>query len=520
MGAGMPRRTIRALLIVASLGAMMAILPAAAAADPTFGVMNASGGIYWRSAPDWNTAVAVAGNGFYPDTVIAVQCYQSGAGNVPGSANNMWERATRASGSGSGSGWINEHFINDGVGINQPSPGVPPCTSPPPPPPPPPPPLSAGQFGVMNASGGIYWRSSPDWSTPVAVAGNGFYPDTVIAVSCYQSGAANVPGSSDAMWEKASVARGSGSGSGWINEHFINDGAAINQPSPGVPPCGASPPGAPSPTVGPSQAPPPPPPPPTGPPPTSSEQILPPDPNIWCVIYDLHARYDAMVRETGFLGARAIFTGVKGTAGRNDWRCAYTVVRAAGNGYVYPPRNESWPVDFAAACRTQFPGSRLRWISLPGPVRPILSWPWECVGQAGKYYPPPGLAARDLVEQGGYVAKGVPAPGAGRLSLRLAADVSGSRIVARAVDAAGGRAAVGHPVVVATGTRSVRRSGRYALKVSLTRKGKRLLQHRKRGLKVKFRLLFARPSGGSVMRTTTGTIRARGPVGQVGRATQ
>jgi hypothetical protein len=93
----------------------------------------------------------------------------------------------------------------------------------------------------MNASGGIYWRSAPDWNTPEAIAGNGFYPDTIISVQCYQSGAGNVPGSSDSMWEQASVVGGSGSGSGWINEHFINDGSPINQPSPGVPACTSGP---------------------------------------------------------------------------------------------------------------------------------------------------------------------------------------------------------------------------------------------------------------------------------------
>ncbi len=121
-------RTIRSVLL--AMGLFVAIMVGAvsmASADPTFGVMNASGGIYWRSAPDWNTAEATAGNGFYPDTVIAVKCYQSGAGNVPGSANTMWELASVASGSGTGSGWINEHFINDGAPINAPSPGVPPC---------------------------------------------------------------------------------------------------------------------------------------------------------------------------------------------------------------------------------------------------------------------------------------------------------------------------------------------------------------------------------------------------------
>lgn len=103
-------------------------------------------------------------------------------------------------------------------------------------------PLSAHQFHVMNATGGIYWRSAPDWNTPVASPGNGFYPDTVIQVSCYQAGAGNVPGSADNMWEQASWVSGQGSGSGWINEHFINDGAAINQPSPGTPACAGAPP--------------------------------------------------------------------------------------------------------------------------------------------------------------------------------------------------------------------------------------------------------------------------------------
>ena len=176
--------------------------------------------------------MAISGNGFYPGTVIKPRCYQSGAANVPGSANAMWEQASWAGGPGRGSGWINEHFINDGVGINEHSPGVPPCNSPPQ--------LPAGQFRVMNAAGGIYWRSSPDWNTAVASPGNGFYPGTVIKPRCYQSGAANVPGSANAMWEQASWVSGPGSGSGWINEHFINDGVGINQHSPDVPPCARS----------------------------------------------------------------------------------------------------------------------------------------------------------------------------------------------------------------------------------------------------------------------------------------
>jgi len=122
-------------------------------------------------------------------------------------------------------------------------------------------PLPAGEFYVMNAAGGVYWRSSPDWSTPEPTPGVGFYPGTAIKISCYRAGAANVPGSADSMWEQASWVSGPGSGSGWINEHFINDGAAVNQPSPGAMAC-------------PSAQPPPPPPPPP-PPQTWSEQETP-----------------------------------------------------------------------------------------------------------------------------------------------------------------------------------------------------------------------------------------------------
>jgi hypothetical protein len=62
-------------------------------------------------------------------TSISVLCYQMGTGDVPGSADQMWVEASWWSGSGWGSGWINEHFINDGQPINQAAPGVPPCST-------------------------------------------------------------------------------------------------------------------------------------------------------------------------------------------------------------------------------------------------------------------------------------------------------------------------------------------------------------------------------------------------------
>jgi hypothetical protein len=102
--------------------------PPPPAPNPTFATMNDAGGIYWRSAPDWGTAVAQSGSGFYPGTVVSVHCYESGT-TVPGSANHMWVQASWVSGPGTGSGWMNEHFINDGASIDQAAAGVPACTS-------------------------------------------------------------------------------------------------------------------------------------------------------------------------------------------------------------------------------------------------------------------------------------------------------------------------------------------------------------------------------------------------------
>lgn len=135
------RRTAAVAIPVAlvAVGAIVAA-PAAIAASHVFPTMNDSGGIYWRSGTNWNTPVRKSGYGVYPGTRISVSCYQVGAANVPGSADAMWVRASRVSGPGTGSGWINEHFVNDGAPINRAAPGVPPCVTPKPAPPKPAPP--------------------------------------------------------------------------------------------------------------------------------------------------------------------------------------------------------------------------------------------------------------------------------------------------------------------------------------------------------------------------------------------
>ena len=123
------RMTIQRKVVVAALAAVAAVAAwvPAAGADPVFPTMNDQGGVYWRSAPDWNTPVAQAGNGHYPGTRISVSCWARGSA-VPGSNNIMWVRASVVAGPGHGSGWINEHYVNDGAAINQAAAGVPPCS--------------------------------------------------------------------------------------------------------------------------------------------------------------------------------------------------------------------------------------------------------------------------------------------------------------------------------------------------------------------------------------------------------
>ncbi len=125
------RVSLLAVAAIAVVG-VVSVTAGPAFAAPVFSTMNDQGGIYWRSAPNWNTPVAQSGNGYYPGTNVSVTCYQGGT-TVPGSANTMWVQASWVSGPGHGSGWMNEHFVNDGAPINQAAPGVPPCGTPPPP---------------------------------------------------------------------------------------------------------------------------------------------------------------------------------------------------------------------------------------------------------------------------------------------------------------------------------------------------------------------------------------------------
>lgn len=240
----MPHRLV--LLIATFATSLGLLLPVSALADPRYEVMNAPEGVYWRSEPNWAAAERVSGFGVYNGTIIEVHCYQSGTA-VEGSADTMWEQATDVGGRGYGSGWVNEHFINDGQPINQPSPGVGPCNPPPPPheeaPPPPVEEHPSGGliFPIFNAEGGIYYRNSPHWADTPQTPGIGVYNGDQVQLICGAFGDAVGP-FNDTAWSYVNNLSRS-VGSGWVDEHFINDGAPDNAFVSGEPMCGPETPG-------------------------------------------------------------------------------------------------------------------------------------------------------------------------------------------------------------------------------------------------------------------------------------
>lgn len=233
-------RTIAATLALLALGALA--LVSTAPADPRYEVMNAPEGVYWRSEPNWAAAERITGFGVYNGTIVEVHCYQSGTA-VEGSADTMWEQATDVGGSGYGSGWLNEHFINDGQPIDTPSPEVPACNTPPPTAPSSPSSSPQGLvYPIFNAEGGIYYRNSPHWADTSATPGVGVYNGDQVELICGAFGDAVGP-FNDTAWSYVNNLSRS-VGDGWVSEHFINDGAPDNAFVSGEPMCGPDIPGA------------------------------------------------------------------------------------------------------------------------------------------------------------------------------------------------------------------------------------------------------------------------------------
>jgi hypothetical protein len=102
--------------------------------EPVFTVMNTSetppDGIYFRNSPHWADTNRIFGLGVFANEQVQLHCYAFG--DAIGSFNNaLWYYATnvtRPTVNGQPDvGWLNAHYINDGLLANQIDAGVPAC---------------------------------------------------------------------------------------------------------------------------------------------------------------------------------------------------------------------------------------------------------------------------------------------------------------------------------------------------------------------------------------------------------
>lgn len=124
-----------ALAILATLALALSALPATARADqPVFPVMNTSetppDGVWFRYGPDPAQTTRTTGLGVYMHEHVAVKCYWHGTPFGP-YANDVWYYASdveRPTAAGQPNvGWINTHYVDDGMTADHPNPSVPQC---------------------------------------------------------------------------------------------------------------------------------------------------------------------------------------------------------------------------------------------------------------------------------------------------------------------------------------------------------------------------------------------------------
>jgi len=121
----------------------------AAAAVAFFAVMNTSesppDGVWFRTNPVQGDTDHVTGHGVYAGDVMAVDCYKFGEA-VGAYGNRVWYRGSnltrpRVPTGAPNVGYMNTHYVNDGMVANQVYTGIPECDVAPAPPPPTPLPL-------------------------------------------------------------------------------------------------------------------------------------------------------------------------------------------------------------------------------------------------------------------------------------------------------------------------------------------------------------------------------------------
>lgn len=127
------RRAVLALivsLLTAFTSSAILLAPANAWSGPTYQVMNADGGIFFRNSPHWDDHPTLVGYGVYPGETVQASCWLWGEGVGPYN-NHIWYdvlNLTRPTvSSRSDDGWLNTHFIQDGMTADHPNPTVPQC---------------------------------------------------------------------------------------------------------------------------------------------------------------------------------------------------------------------------------------------------------------------------------------------------------------------------------------------------------------------------------------------------------
>lgn len=254
-------------------------------------------------------------------------------------------------------------------------------------------------------------------------------------------------------------------------------GAVAPAPPPTPPPPAPQPPAPPMP-VAPSQ-------PPAAPAPSEATQSLPIDPAFWCTGTGERG-FATEIREGG---VKIYYEGLSGDTDQNNWRCRWSWSR---NGRtVWVPRHRYVNIDFKQACQEQFPGTKLHYTT-----QASTPWPWECLGVAGKYYPPPSIRLSSLERDSGYSARNIRSRATGTLSLRMSAS-TGSVRAARVSP---------HRITIGRGFRRVASGGSYTVRVRLTREGRAYLRGRKLA-RVTFTLRLPAKDGKDQNSSTTRLIR-------------
>jgi hypothetical protein len=86
-------------------------------------------GVWFRNGPHTDDTDRVTGHGVYAGDRVQLHCYGSGDSVGP-YGNTLWYYVTNVSRSLNGApnaGWLNAHYVNDGLSANQVAAGVRAC---------------------------------------------------------------------------------------------------------------------------------------------------------------------------------------------------------------------------------------------------------------------------------------------------------------------------------------------------------------------------------------------------------